>query len=108
MRLVQDADREQEQAGPGCRALPDIEFDIGLFEFNRATVGSVGSVLDKRMFELEFSHHANAVVELMPDKEHETVEVDFVLVAAVVVQFAIATDRGALPPTIDHAAVGVG
>ena len=98
MRFIERADRQQEQAGFCRQSIAEHEVDVCLLEFNLARC----TVSCERMFEFEFGEKADAVGELVAEEQHEAMEIDLSEVACavigieiVVMQFAVAADRGA-------------
>ena len=52
------------------------------------------------MLDFQFRSESKLVVEVVVEEQNETMEVDFVRVAAVIMHFAVAADIGAVPPSL--------
>ena len=96
MCLVENADRQQEQAGSREGGIAHGVLDIGLLEFDFAR----SAVPGQRVLELELGEEANAVCEFVAEEKHEPMEIDLGAVPGVradlvVMQLAVTTNRGA-------------
>jgi len=98
VHFVEEASRDQEQAGAGAQALVEVHFQIALLEIDTAV--EVG--IDGRMFVFDLGEETDPIGELVTEEQNGAVEIDLVLVRGaavpievVVVQLAVAADDGA-------------
>jgi hypothetical protein len=93
--LVEDADRQQEQAELRVLGFEQVALDVGLFELDLALLALAGD----GVFEFHFREQARPGVELVPDEQHEAVKVDLVLALKTVpVHLAVAAEAGLVGP----------
>ena len=90
--FVEDTDWHQEHTNVSAELFGPIHADEGLLQFDFAVL----ILASDAVFELELRIECDPVVELVVEKEHETVKVDFVVGAVIEVgmQFTVTTNRG--------------
>ncbi|OIQ67155.1 hypothetical protein GALL_512680 [mine drainage metagenome] len=81
MRLIQYPQRHQHQTGTQIDLRQQIVFDVGLLDLGFALVACAGN----RMLDFEFGIHTQFIVETVPEKQHEAIEVDLILDGAILV-----------------------
>ena len=81
-----DGDEKHARARRGVGG--EVVFDERLFDLDLAGFSLAG----ERVLHLKFASEAQVVGEIMAEEQHEAVDVDLVLVSAIVVDLAIAAD----------------
>ena len=100
MGLVEDADRDQEQTALGLQVIADIVFDVGLFQFDLTRLAVTGECV----FKLELGPKTQLLGKFIAKEQHETVEIDLILVVnavvvdIVVVKLTVSTDAHTVCP----------
>ena len=94
MSAVDEAERHKEQTSFDVDRRVHRIVDIGLFNLNLASIARTGD----GMFNLDFTVETDLIIEAMPEKQHETLQIGLVAAPvaqiAIVANLAIAADGG--------------